>query len=89
MRYYIKQNLVINLSTGLDLGSATHPKIRYKNPDGVSGIWNGTINGTNISYTLTNTDVTVSGTWKMQAHVQINSLDQYGDVIQVKFEDIL
>lgn len=82
-------NVKIQLATGIDLSSATSPKILYENPNGVSGEWDATISGQNIEYTTATTDITISNLWKFQAQVTIGGNIYKGQIATMYIQESL
>lgn len=74
----------ITAATGIDLTSATNPRIYYKKPSGERGYWPATISGQSLTYTLTNDDFDVVGIWYFQAYVEIGGLKAYGSIFNEK-----
>lgn len=78
--------MTLTLETGIDLSGATNATILYKTPSGRKGEFSATIDGTTLTYQLTDNDVAVSGQWEFQSRVQIGGLTAYGDVARVTFK---
>lgn len=84
---YINQGYaLIELDTGLDLSSATEPKIKYRKPDGSTGEYTGVISGTKVTYQPSNSDFDQAGLWMFQAWVKIGGLNAFGQVVQQQIE---
>lgn len=75
--------LILKLDTGIDLSLSVNRKILFKRPDGVSGFFTATIEGTKIVYQFNNTDLNVApGIWQFQAYCEINGKTAYGDIFK-------
>lgn len=82
--------LTIELDTGYDISSATSAKILYQKPDGTTGEFVGSVSDTTkISYSVADGDLDQSGTWIMQAYVEISSRKGYGAKAYVTLESNL
>jgi len=87
---YKAQGLVIiSLDTGKDISTATVMKILYRQPDGTKGSWVATLKaGSNsvIQYTTANADLSLTGSWKLQAFVTVGGINEYGDIVELVVE---
>jgi hypothetical protein len=54
-----------------DISSATGYGIRYKKPDGTTGEWIGTRNGTSIEYTTVDGDIDQTGNWRFWSFITL------------------
>ena len=81
MKIYKNQSLIkIVLETGIaSLSGATTLQILYKKPDGTSGNWTATANGTALEYNVQNNDIDQDGNWQLQAYVVIGGRNGYGE----------
>lgn len=86
---YTEQSIEIRLLTGIDLSSATSPKIMYEKPNGVTGEWTATVDGTDLIYETSNTDLDRKGVWKFQAYVLIGGLNKLGKIAKVTIDERL
>jgi hypothetical protein len=71
---------IIRLTSDFDLSSADTIFIRYRKPDGSTGQWTATLNGTtNIQYTTTDADdLDVPGEWTFQGYATfVNGSDNF------------
>ena len=73
-KIYVGQTaLIIRVTTGIDLSTASAVQIKYKKPDGTTGAWTGTVyNETRgiISYTIASaSDLDQEGDWIAWAYV--------------------
>jgi len=65
---------VIIFDVGESLAAATVHKLLYLKPDGVSGEWEGTVDGTTLTFTTTAaTDLDVAGRWMIQAYIDLGT----------------
>lgn len=78
--------LTITAETGLDLTSATNPRILYKNPNGTTGHFVATKSGTQLVYQCSDTDLDIAGEWQFQAFVEIGGLNAYGEIFRQTVE---
>lgn len=80
----------IILDCGADITAATLRQIKYRKPDGTSGIWiaNQETN-TSISYTIIAGDLDFSGTIRFQAYVTTPTWTLHGDIVRLKVLDTL
>lgn len=64
---------IIRLTSDTDLSSQTTLTIKYRKPDGTTGAWDASLNGTtNVQYTTTAAgDLDVPGDWTFQAYAVI------------------
>lgn len=75
--------LALKLDTGQDVSSASVKRILYRKPDGSSGYWTATQEGTSVLvYNLLNTDLDQIGVWTFQAFVTIAGKNGYGEYVQ-------
>jgi hypothetical protein len=81
METFVGDSIMLILDTGIDISGYTSFIMKYKRPDGVTGIWIGEIHPTNIKalqyYTLSQ-DLNVSGEWAIQAHVELGNVALHG-----------
>ena len=82
---YTGQVVEIVLETNTDLSGATSPEIRYEKPNGFLGVWTAALSGNNLTYTTTNNDLNVAGTWKLQAYVN-QSGTRLGNIVRIEVE---
>jgi len=80
--------LTVKLETGLTITSATVKKILYRKPDGTTGFWTATADGTTkLAYEVNlATDIDQAGIWKLQTFVTLSGKDGYGDIVEVDFK---
>lgn len=69
----------IQLDTRFDLTGFSVAKILYKKPDGEEGFWIASVDGTIISYTTLEDDLSLHGTWYLQAYVEISGAVYFGE----------
>lgn len=75
--------LALKLDTGQDVSSASVRRILYKKPDGSSGYWTASLEGTTVLvYNMLNTDLDQYGVWTFQSFVTIAGKDGYGEYVQ-------
>lgn len=88
MSVFKKQSfLTIRLETNYsDLGAATVKRILFKRPDGTSGYWNATADGTELVYNLQNGDINKEGNWQFQSYIEVAGLNAPGDIVNHFFE---
>lgn len=86
-KYFTGQELPIKLNPGIGVlgGTITNTKILYWKPDGTHGFFNGVIDGENISYTASTSDIVQVGTWRFQAQYDNSGNTQYGEYIYETF----
>ena len=67
---YVNQPVRLILETeNSNLASATAQTINYEDPDGTTGSWNATVDGTTIYVDVPGATLTVSGEWYFHAAV--------------------
>jgi hypothetical protein len=75
---------VITLDTGIDLTSGT-VSVEYQKPDGVGGVWAGSIAATDsgsshgVRYTTIAGDLDLDGEWKLQSHAVLPTGEWSGE----------
>lgn len=75
--------LTLKLDTGTNVTSATVKQILFKKPDGTTGQWNATLEGTTVlTYAVGNNDLDQDGYWEFQAYVEIGSLKGFGLIVR-------
>jgi hypothetical protein len=65
---YVNQPLQLRLDTETVLTGATL-QIRYKNPNGTTGLWAATASGTVLVYSIAGNVLTTAGEWEFRAWV--------------------
>lgn len=83
---YTGQVVQIVLETNVDLSGATSPRIRYMKQDKTTGEWVASINGNDLEYTTTNSDLDIKGDWKLQAYFNQNG-DRYGNIARMQVDN--
>lgn len=69
----------IVLDCGVDVSSATVRKIRYKKPSGSTGEWDAELEDqTKIYYVTQEGDLDETGTWTVQAYVEMPNWKGHG-----------
>lgn len=88
MSVFVNQTLLtIVANTGYDdLESATVTRILYEKPNGDTGAFDATVDGTTLVYQITDGDIDMKGTWTFQAFWTVNGLDGYGKKKRRYFE---
>jgi hypothetical protein len=72
--------IVITFDTGEDLTAATVHQLFYRKPNGTTGEWVNTIDGTKLTFTTTAaTDLDVGGVWTIQAYVESGTWKRHSD----------
>jgi hypothetical protein len=84
---YTSQSFELRLATGIDLSGATDPKILYTKPNGTEGYFTATVDGQDLTYTTSNTDIVTRGVWKFQAYCQIGGLNKFGKIVRVTIDE--
>lgn len=74
---------MLRLQTGIDLSAASVPVISYEKPNGVTGQWSATIDGNDLVYVTSNSDLDRQGPWKFQARCMIAGLNKIGKIAKV------
>lgn len=83
--YFIQQVIQIRLDTAQDLTGATSPRILYTKKDGTLGFWVASIQGTELVYTTSITDIDQPGTWMLQAYYVKSGGAEYGSIVYQYF----
>jgi hypothetical protein len=81
METFIGDTVQIILDTGIDISGFTSFIMKYRRPDGSSGIWVAEIDPTNVKrmiYLTLQDDLNQSGMWAVQAHVELNGTMLHG-----------
>jgi hypothetical protein len=71
----------IELDTQISLAGATNPRILYKKPNGISGEWVATVDGTTLVYEADNDTFDQVGVWSFQTKITIDGRDAFGSVV--------
>ena len=73
--------LTISLDCGESVSSSTVRKIKYQRPDGVTGEWVASLNGTTaIKYvTASTSDLPIAGDWLLQSYVEFGTWKGHGE----------
>jgi hypothetical protein len=80
----------IRLNAGMDISAATTIEIHYKKPDGTTGEWTATLEGTNYAYYYTLADtLDMNGTWTIQLYVEVGSVKAHGKAASFVVYDTL
>ena len=70
----------IILNTNETISSATITNMKVKKPDGTTATWVGALEGTTkIKYTVVEGDLSVAGTYKIQAYVSVSGWTGLGE----------
>jgi len=75
---------LIQLDTGVPLIGATLAQILAKRPDGVILTWMASVSGSMLQYTTIATDLSMPGTWILQAKVTLPDGSWLGEATSVK-----
>ena len=71
-----------------DISTNTSLGVRYRKPDGTTGLWTGTIFGTDyVTYTTVSGDLDLSGVWVLQIYIVTSNYTAHGKKAQV-FVDV-
>jgi len=71
----------VRLDAGTNISAATSLKIKYKKPDGTTGLWTATLDGTNYAYYYTIMgDLDQTGRWEVQLYVVSPGWTGYGEI---------
>lgn len=81
---------LIRVDIGVDITDATVKRLIYVKPNGVAGIWAGTIADSNfITYITKAGDISLPGLWKLQSYIETPSGKWYGDLATFTVQDRL
>lgn len=88
---FVNQSLLsLSAPTGYDdLASADETKILYRKPSGITGSWNATVNGTDLTYNLVDGDIDERGMWQFQSYVLVGTLKGFGNLRSKFFKNPL
>lgn len=71
------------------LAIATVLKIKFRRPDGVSGVWDAVRDGSVLKYqTTAPSDLPVAGVWKLQAYGEGNGWKIRGETVDFTVRDL-
>lgn len=84
---YTGQSIELRLQTGIDLSGAASPKIKYRKSNGVTGEWTATIDGNDLVYETSNSDLDRKGVWRLQAFCTIGGLNKLGKIAKVTIDE--
>lgn len=76
-------NATIKLDTKIDLSTASYVGIDYKKPDGTTGSWEGTADGTQVVYEVVSGDLNQVGIYALQAKTVIDGATAKGELVQL------
>ena len=85
---YEGQTISLALDTDSSISGYTGT-ILYKKPNGVTGSWAGTITDDTVSYTISATDIDVSGVWEVQAKAVSGTIVKKGKITVIEFRTSL
>jgi hypothetical protein len=91
MSIFVNQGYyLLTLETGIDISAASTKQIKYKKPDGTTGNWTATLQGTTqLKYQMDNDDLNIAGMWTFQAYVVIGGLDAYGGLLSIEVKQTI
>lgn len=70
--------------------SSTVKKILYIKPDGVTkGSWTATADGNDLVYLPQTGDIDQTGTWRLQAEIEVGGKPFFGDIVEHEFKATL
>lgn len=69
---------LISFETGQDLSSFATKQILYRKPDGTTGAWTATVNGTKLEYQVTD-QINQLGVWELQPLAYSGSTRWFGE----------
>jgi hypothetical protein len=81
MEVSVNDTVKITLDCNLDVSAYTNLDIKYRKPDGTTGVWDATIDPTDnakIYYQCDNDDLDIDGEWKVQAYVSVGASQLHG-----------
>lgn len=82
--------LTITVETGYaSLAGASTTRILYKDPNGKTGYFDGTVSGTTLTYQLQAGDIDRAGVWGFQSYIVIGGLIGLGEIAEHTFEQPL
>lgn len=80
------------LDTDIDVTVYTSVSVRYRKPDGTSGLWTGVVDSENddrILYYTTVDDLDVEGKWAVQAQVESPNIILRGKIVNFMVYDTI
>lgn len=91
MSIFVNQGYyLLTLETGIDISTASTKEILYKKPNGTTGAWTATLEGTTqVKYQMDNDDLDMAGSWTFQAYVVIGGLDAYGALFSIEVKETI
>jgi hypothetical protein len=70
----------IIFDTTEDLSAVTVHNLHYKKPNGTTGVWTTTVDGTRMKFITTMvTDLDFAGTWDVQAYAKAPTWERHSD----------
>ena len=81
METFVGDTITINVNAGIDLSTYDNLVIKFKRPNGTTGIWNATLDpldSTHMYYITDETNLNMSGTWILQAHADEVGVSLHG-----------
>lgn len=72
---------LLQFDTGVDLTAMATKQIRYRKPDGTTGTWAATLNGTTIMEYQVTDQFNQLGVWELQPVAYSGSTRYYGEKI--------
>ena len=82
--FFKGQTITLSLNTSQSL-TGLQGYILVKKPNGVTDYWEGEIDGTNVVYDISDTDIDVAGVWEIQALATDGSEYKYGQKNVIEF----
>lgn len=82
--FFKGQTISLSLNTSQSL-AGMQGYILVKKPNGVTESWAASIDGTNVVYDISDTDIDVAGVWEVQAYATDGSEHKYGQLNVIEF----
>ena len=84
MQTFVGDTVYLIVETGVDLTSLTTRYLKFRRPDGTTGKWSVSFDGSNetvMTCHLSNTDLDMAGVWAIQAYAAVGTEVYHGDFV--------
>lgn len=92
METFVGDTVLLMLDTGISLAGYTTLLIKYRKPDGVTGVWEATVNALDnniMEYTTVEADLDTIGEWQLQAFAEGATFRGHGRICELKVQEVL
>jgi len=80
---FVDDAVDIVLDVGCDVSDATVRKIKYRKPNGETGVWDAALDTDPTKIKCSNIIFDKAGQWEIQAYVESSTLKSHGKIVRV------